>query len=202
MVTSLSLLQYEARARRRFTGVPKCVLNVFTADTSEKLITYGLFVHPRCIVTVFTGVTSSSFFSFFWRNPRFSFLFPPPFFSSTKSLQTPTSHWSPLRFCATASTHPLNRTCHGCACPLTKDNCDLDKHWGIHKGKGQVLFQFKCAPIHLQHNGDKEVAATSVSKGGHVIIRLMEEEEDADSTPDLDDNKKRREETTNQKEMR
>lgn len=142
------------------------------------------------------------FFSFFWRNPRFSFLSPPPFFSSTKSLQTPTSHWSPLRFCATASTHPLNRTCHGCACPLTKDNCDLDKHWGKHKGKGQVLFQFKCAPIHLQHNGDKEVAATSVSKGGHVIIRLMEEEEDADSTPDLDDNKKRREETTNQKEMR
>lgn len=35
---------------------------------------------------------------------------------------------------------------------------------GKHKGKGQVLFQFKCAPIHLQHNGDKEVAATSVSK--------------------------------------
>lgn len=70
MVTSLSLLQYEARARRRFTGVPKCVLNVFTADTSEKLITYGLFVHPRCIVTVFTGVTSSSFFFFFFEETQ------------------------------------------------------------------------------------------------------------------------------------
>ena len=36
--------------------------------------------------------------------------------------------------------HPsVNRTCHGSACPRTKDNCDLDKHWGKHKGKGQVL---------------------------------------------------------------
>lgn len=82
-----------------------------------------------------------------------------------KSLQTPMSHWRPSPASLTANIHPLNRTCHGSACPLTKDNCDLDKHWGKHKGKGQVLFQFKCAPIHLQHNGDKELQLPPFLKG-------------------------------------
>lgn len=97
---------------------------------------------------------------------------------------------SPFRL--TANSHPLNGTCHGSACPLTKDNCDLDKHWGggKHKGKGQVLFQFKCAPIHLQHNGDKELQLPPFLKG-EVITRFTVEEEDADSRPDSHENKRK-----------
>lgn len=35
-----------------------------------------------------------------------------------------------------------------------------------HKGKGQVLFQFKCAAIHLQHNGDKDLQLPPSEKKG------------------------------------
>lgn len=86
-----------------------------------------------------------------------------PLFSSfhTSPLKTlsipPKSFQTPMRLGLLS--HPsdsqaLNGTCHGSACPRTKDNCDLDKHWGEgggYKGKGQVLSRFKCAPIHLKH---------------------------------------------------
>lgn len=119
--------------------------------------------------------TCSAFCTSFWTIParfRCFFLFTLPCFSVFLFCEQMTEKFpntyepltsSPARL--TANIHPLNRTCHGSACPLTKDNCDLDKHWGKHKGKGQVLFQFKCAPIHLQHNGDKELQLPPFLKG-------------------------------------
>lgn len=151
-------------------------LNVFTAHRSE---------------TLFTGEERFQRFL-----PGFSspcHFFPP--LHHQRSPKKFTNTYEPLTsspFRLTANSHPLNGTCHGSACPLTKDNCDLDKHWGggKHKGKGQVLFQFKCAPIHLQHNGDKELQLPPFLKG-EVITRFTVEEEDADSRPDSHENKRK-----------
>lgn len=158
MVTSLSLPRHEACASCSVAGVLERVLNVFTAHRSEKLITYGnsyLPVQTLCL-------------TFSPPSPLHAALFQRSFFSEQVTKKF-TNTYDPLTSSAarlTANIHPLNGTCHGSACPLTKDNCDLDKHWGGgHKGKGQVLFQFKCAPIHLQHNGHKELQLPPFLKG-------------------------------------
>lgn len=44
-----------------------------------------------------------------------------------KSFQTPMRYGV---FSHPSDSQALNGTCHASACPRTKDNCDLDKHWG------------------------------------------------------------------------
>lgn len=124
------------------------MLKVFTAHWSDKLLNEILAIPAR----------------FFYPLHRHSV--PSITKDHPKSLQNTYEPLTSSPYRLTANSHPLNGTCHGSACPLTKDNCDLDKHWGEkHKGKGQVLFQFKCAPIHLQHNGDKELQLPLFVKG-------------------------------------
>lgn len=57
---------------------------------------------------------------------------------------------SPFRL--TANSHPLNGTCHGSACPLTKDNCDLDKHWGGGNIKAKVKSSFSSSALRFTYN--------------------------------------------------
>lgn len=109
-----------------------CVLSCLTS------VDFQCFIYNYCNPVMFAGL-------FFY------FVFP----------KLPNTYESCSAFLYDGGEHPsaLNGTCHGPRMSLsTKDDCDLDKHrGGKHKGKGQVLFQFKCAAIHLQHNGHKEL---------------------------------------------
>lgn len=60
-------------------------------------------------------------------------------------------HRRPLHSRLTANIHPLNGTCHGSACPLTKDNCDLDKHWGENI-KANVKSSFSSSVLRFTYN--------------------------------------------------
>lgn len=134
MVTSLYRVQYEARAPRRFTGVLQCVYNMFTAHRSEKSITYGnycssdtccrfsFFYHCQVLIFLRVSILYKRYFPSFW---SISTVFVNWWCKKFPNTYAPLTH-SSVR--VTVNIHPLNGTCHDSACPLTKDNCDLDKH--------------------------------------------------------------------------
>lgn len=102
------------RARREASYSYLNVLNVFTAHRSETL-----FTGEERFERFLQGFSSLCHFFPLLHHQR-----SPKKFTNTYEPLTS----SPFRL--TANSHPLNGTCHGSACPLTKDNCDLDKHWG------------------------------------------------------------------------
>lgn len=91
-----------------------------------------------------------------------------------RSLQTPMSHWRPLQSAWLRNIHPLNGTCHGGACPRTKDNCDLDKHWGENI-KAKVKSSFSSSVLRFTYNttGTKTCSYLRFLKGDVMITRFF-----------------------------
>ena len=105
----------------------------------------------------------------------------------------------------TANTHPLNGTRHGSACPLTKDNCDLDKHlgWGWWRDiKAKVKSSFSSSVLRFTYNTTGTKEWHRLREGDVTNCRRRrrrrrrgeeeEEEEDADSLPASQENKRKR----------